>query len=63
MHVRSRSKPGRWEEAMVCGNGVSGFMVMGGTHAETLIVCHEKCYIEYADVERKVSSTSIIALD
>ncbi len=42
LQIRSRTKPARWEEAMVCGNGVSGLMVMGGTQAETLIVCHEK---------------------
>jgi len=41
---------------MVSGNGVSGFMAMGGTHEETLIVCHEKCWIEQCPVERRVVS-------
>jgi len=36
LHIRSRSKPVRWEEAMLCGNGVSGLMVMGGTRVEEL---------------------------
>ncbi len=52
--VRSTTRPERWEDAMVSGNGVSGFMDMGGTDAETLIVCHEKCWIEQCDVERRV---------
>lgn len=56
LSIRSRARPERWEDAMVGGNGAVGFMAMGGAHEECLILCHEKCWTERCDVERRVTS-------
>jgi len=41
----SRRQPARWEEAMLCGNGSIGALVMGDPAKEAVIFSHEKMYL------------------
>lgn len=40
----SKLQPARWEEAMLCGNGSIGALVMGNTGREEIIFCHERLF-------------------
>ncbi|NQT89315.1 glycoside hydrolase N-terminal domain-containing protein, partial [bacterium] len=35
----------RWEDALISGNGTTGFMAMGRPLDELVIVNHEKCWV------------------
>lgn len=45
----SRQVPKRWEEAMLCGNGTIGAIIMGQPLEETVVFSHEKLFIPWKE--------------
>ena len=43
----SMERAQRWEEALLCGNGKTGVLVMGNPFDETLIISHERLFLPW----------------
>jgi len=41
----------RWEEALLCGNGKMGALVMSRTTDETIILTHERLFLPLEDIK------------
>jgi hypothetical protein len=46
----------RWQDGLIGGNGATGIMVLGDPADETIIVNHEKCWVQMAAETRQVAN-------